>query len=1200
MDAAQSAYVTLKTSSETCQSGNDLGSNTVGCTIENKVREWFKTTGIKDSTPNRIHHNGNADIISTSNGLLRCLKETKEEKTEHDANHFTAIDRTRGSRICDMSGQSSNLSSNVYSDCTFSSAGLTVMDRVKAIQEGYSIISESDEAEVASSIPEGTKTDTEILTKGIEPFRVRRKTFAVLDNLPFDIKETVDDEDKCPRMTLRRNSVMCFNRKKESRDSVESIDSRRTSIVSSRKGSSERKPVGPSLRRASFAVPQFLRRENSFSECQFYRRTSHDVTIPETTKDRNGILTVLKDTSSQWKKVKIKLDLPVQEVRNGSKAVRFTYLEDVQTALQILLGTRETVAILKSRNQPDILTSSDEYGKGAEKSKVDDTKYLVAENEKAQDSMSPQDKLPVSNNNGVRRKSISDVISTMKAESNNYQSQIQACVDLERFADDDDIEVLMKKQEAISFMVEAMSKFMDKTELHLAACKTLVALSTNSVASCIQMCRENGISTLLRVIRTHEDHTHILTSVLEILGNISLTEELSEEIVKNAGHSEILAKMSCQRDDYNVAKLCCFILGNLVNTVDVAQSIMFVGGVHSIIEALRRFPTNAEVLENGCRALGCFSAHDEICMDVVNAGAVEAVLVAMAAAPEVDTLQECGCWALACLTKFEESCLDICKNNGIDTILMTLERFRKEEALQEYGCWTISNLSANEQTLTHIINHRVLTVVTDAMCQFPDNLEIQHQIFFAIGQIVMTSGEMQEKLVRSGGVRSAVNIMTSFPDSQELQEHGCRILGNVAVNEQLRKLIENDGGSKAVISAMLTHDRHEQIQTYGCMALTNITADVLENKTKVAANSGVSAVLATIKEMTALTDIVLCGLKTLCNLMGGDDASYYFMEDEGLEAMESIIYRYRKHHDIHRYACRILANVPLAPGIDETCLDATEDILYETLNRFHGDSDLHISVCHYYENLVLTDTGRSRFTKGNYLDRLADVMTFFKDDKTIQMSGCKTIAAISMYKNSSVQNGELCVSLVLDVMRIFHACSSIQTVCCGAISYLTEHNENLKDYILRKGGLDVMMANLREHPDDEGLAVVGLMALDSITHTGITNSNRLQKEIEFVSRMMKRYPENVELQIYSCNILSAVGKEGIRLCDLSRSEALDPVTCILKRRRSHPELESTALEVLTMLLSGESEDIIRDTREMLPFLDDEFWEKCYHNVLHID
>ncbi|XP_021369948.1 leucine-rich repeat serine/threonine-protein kinase 2-like isoform X2 [Mizuhopecten yessoensis] len=829
---------------------------------------------------------------------------------------------------------------------------------------------------------------------------------------------------------------------------------------------------------------------------------------------------------------------------------------------------------------------------------VDDSRYLDTENQIPLDNMPPQNNLTISND--VRRLSISDLISAMKSEPANCQSQIKACLDMERFADDDDIEVLMKKQEAISAMVAAMATFMDNTELHLAACKTLVALSTNSEASCIQVCRENGIAILLQVIRNHGDHIPLLLSVLEILGNVSLTEELSEEIVKNAGHSEILATMSRQRDDYKVAKLCCFILGNLVNTVDVAQSIMFVGGVHAIIGALQSFPTNAEVLENGCRALGCFSAHDEICMDVVNAGAVEAVLVAMAVVPDVDTLQECGCWALACLTKFEESCVNICNNNGINTIVTTLEKFPKDEALQEYGWWTISNLSAHETTLSHVVNHRLLGVSMDAMCQFPDNLEIQHQIFFAIGQIVMTSGEMQEKLVKKGGVRSAVNIMTCFPDSQELQEHGCRILGNVAVNEQLRKLIEADGGSKAVIAAMLTHDRHEQIQTYGCMALTNITADVPENKGRVAANSGVSAVLATIKEMTSNSDVVLCGLKTLCNLMGGEDASYYFMEDEGLETMEMIIYRYIKCPNIQHYICRILASVPLAPGLDDTCLDATEDILYDAVNRFHGDSDLHLSTCHYYENLVLTETGRSRFNKGKYLDRLADSMTFFKDDKSVQMSGCKTIAAISMYKNGSIQKEELCVSLVLDVMKIFHACSSVQTVCCGAISYLAEHNENLRDYILRKGGLDVMMANLHEHPEDEGLAVVGLMALDSITHTGITDSNRLQKEIEFVSRMMKRYPDSLELQIYGCNILSAVGKEGISWCDCTRSEALEPVTCILKRRRSNPELESTALEVLTLLLCGEREDIIRNTRDKLPFLDDDFWEKCYRNVLHID
>ncbi|XP_069115405.1 uncharacterized protein [Argopecten irradians] len=1094
-----------------------------------------------------------------------------------------------------------NLSLPDSQDTNFKSElfNLDDMDRMKLLHDNCAVISETEEMEDVNLISKESSYSNGYTGCSIVSSTERRKTCGLLENLPREFNVKRDNHDGSERMTMRRNSMMSFSRQRESRDSVESLESRKTSVASSRKCSYDRNS-GPSLRRASFVVPQFLKRDNSVAESDFNRRTSHTPEVLESNKDQQGILNLMKDASARWKKVDVKLNIPIQEIRGESEAVRFTYLEDVQTALQDLLGTRDPVVILRSRKKTEVLTSStdEKYGQGLRESEVDDSNSLDTGKRRLKEKMAPQNE--ISNNNGMRRLSISDVINTMKSQPDNYQRQIEACVDMARFADDDDIEVLIKKQEAISFIMTAMSKFMDKTELLLAACKTLVALSANSEASCVQMCRENGTTILLQVVHTHGDNTPLLIFVLEILGNISLTEELSEEIVSKAGHSEILAKMSCQRNDYNVARLCCFILGNLVNKVDVAQSIMFVGGVHCIIEALRIFPRNAEVLENGCRALGCFSAHDEICMDVVNAGAVEAVLVAMASAPEVDTLQECGCWALACLTKFEESCVNVCKVDGINTIATTLERFPNEEALQEYGCWILSNIAAHEQTLHHVVKHRVLRVVTDMIDHFPDNLEIQQQVFFAIGQIVMTSGEMQERLVKSGGVRSVVNIMTSFPDSPELQEHGCRILGNVAVNEQLRKLIETDGGSKAVVSAMLTHDRHEQIQTYGCMALTNITADVPENKNRVAANSGLSAVLAALTEMITNTDIILCGLKTLCNLIGGDDSSYYFIEEDGLEIMETVISRYSKRTDINNYVCRILANVPLAPGLAETYLDATLDVINTAIVRFPGYSDLRLSLCHFYENLVLTDGGRLKFYKGKHLDRLSDTMTVFKDDKAVQMSGCKIIAAISMDKGTSDQEGEFCARLVLDVMRIFHGCSSIQTVCCGAISYLVEHNDHLRDYILRKGGMEVMMENLREHPTDEGLAVVGLMALDSITHKGMSDSNRLQNEISYVSSMMTRYSDNMELQTYSCNILSAVGKEGIQWDGSRKSEALEPVTCLLKRRRSNSGLSATALEVLAMLLSGETEDTIRKTKDRLPFLDEEFWENCYRNDLHID
>lgn len=49
-------------------------------------------------------------------------------------------------------------------------------------------------------------------------------------------------------------------------------------------------------------------------------------------------------------------------------------------------------------------------------------------------------------------------------------------------------------------------------------------------------------------------------------------------------------------------------------------------------------------------------------------------------------------------------------------------------------------------------------------------------------------GERQDKLVNSGGMSRVVDAMTSFPDSQELQEHGCRIIGNLAVRGNITKL----------------------------------------------------------------------------------------------------------------------------------------------------------------------------------------------------------------------------------------------------------------------------------------------------------------------------------------------------------------------------------------------------------------------------
>ena len=59
--------------------------------------------------------------------------------------------------------------------------------------------------------------------------------------------------------------------------------------------------------------------------------------------------------------------------------------------------------------------------------------------------------------------------------------------------------------------------------------------------------------------------------------------------------------------------------------------------------------------------------------------------------------------------------------------------------------------------------------------------------------------------------------MKQHPDSTEVQQYGCRALGQVAyLNDATRRTIAEKGGIEAAFRAMTQHSHDEQVQWRGC------------------------------------------------------------------------------------------------------------------------------------------------------------------------------------------------------------------------------------------------------------------------------------------------------------------------------------------------------------------------------------------------
>ncbi|XP_071175257.1 uncharacterized protein [Mytilus edulis] len=799
-------------------------------------------------------------------------------------------------------------------------------------------------------------------------------------------------------------------------------------------------------------------------------------------------------------------------------------------------------------------------------------------------TMAPRDELHSTVYN--EKFSIKDVIKEMKQKPNNSKCQTDFCRRMAAFANDDSLHVLLAKQEGISCIIKAMKQFTDIKDLIKSACQTLLKMTSYSDANCVHVHKEDGISFLIELVQLKIDDAELLQTILDILGYLVMTDDtdIIDSMIDKSCHTIILTTMSRHGDNSDIVKQCCFILSNLVNSVDIARSLMFIGGVHVIIGAMQKFEDNNEVLENGCRALGSFAVHDEICTDVVNAGALTITLHTLERSREDERLLECATWALACLTKYEESCTDVCNSCGMEKLIQGMKNFSTIEIIQEYGCWTICNVIAHDKPFDVNISHDIVHVLLDATSMFLDNIDLQEQLLFAISETIIVAETILHRFVSSKGIPLIVKTMTQYPDHCPIQEHGCRIIGNVAVYEQHRLHIETEGGSKVIVSAMLTLETSEELQEIGCLALTNITANVYKNKVTAVKSGCVSAVL---KAITAESDNnLLSALQTIGNVIEIDDACYNFLEENGIQIIRTVLCTKKLSPDstnILLFASNILSRISFLLGIDEGYIGQAEKLLLEIKDMTDENSEAVLSLSRFYENMLKTEKRYSLFREKNIKLNIYKWINEFEDDSNIQISCCKVLAAVALYDKD----------LSIEVFNVMKKCmtayvdnSDIQLICCGAIVYISDNNEACRDCLVQKGAVKLAINAIKTHTTVEKLVDVCLMALDTLLV-------KIPEHVEYgvkdhmllhIMEVIRLYPENTEIQIHGCNIVSKLQKEHKDIfCNGEAQDTCDHLVRLLRRRRSNSELQAAAVEALKSLLPGESE-YVQNTKEQLTFL----------------
>ncbi|KAK7091953.1 hypothetical protein V1264_009569 [Littorina saxatilis] len=607
---------------------------------------------------------------------------------------------------------------------------------------------------------------------------------------------------------------------------------------------------------------------------------------------------------------------------------------------------------------------------------------------------------------------------------------------------------------------------------------------------------------------------------------------------------------------------------------------MLVGGVHTIISMLRRYHDDRDILENGCRALGSFALYDETCLDVAQAGATETVLQAMNSPHNDVGVKDSCCWALACLTSIAHTCEELVSLGGVASVVETLEEFPQEETLQDYGVRIICNIGALESTLPQVSTPRVIDVLTQIHDNFPDNVELLEYMMLALSQAASVEQTVQEYFLTEGGLKTVVTVMKSLDENPAIQENGCRILGNMAVHECLRKAVEQQGASQVVLAAMLNIEMCADIHLYGCMALMNLTADLMDNKMRVKNNGAVPTLLATLRKFPDHPEVVLSALKTLGNLVDLQEACRQLLDDKGLATIVDICKDNKASDDIRSFTGLVLSGLTALPDLPIQDLLRVEETLVTLQAALPSDSDLALSMCQGLHNLMKSEIGLETLTKTGWMTVLENTTNQFQTRSEVHLTACRIVATVAMEcrETSSPAKcplSESTMRTVLHSMRLFPNDKEVQIVASAALSCVCESFENLRNAIIAEGGLTDVTTAMTNFPKDDRLHAVGLIALSYLLPVDVdTNREDAAMVISVITRSMSNFVENEHIQISACRALERCEVEGTE-------NVFDILTCVhngVRRHGGKKKVLKAAGRVFKRFGSDDAEEI---TEEML-------------------
>ena len=148
-------------------------------------------------------------------------------------------------------------------------------------------------------------------------------------------------------------------------------------------------------------------------------------------------------------------------------------------------------------------------------------------------------------------------------------------------------------------------------------------------------------------------------------------------------------------------------------------------------------------------------------------------------------------------------------------------------------------------------------------------------------------------IAKKEGIEAILGAVKAHGSSENLQEQTCRVLGNLAINEDVAVKIAKLGGIEAILGAMIAYPNREALQQYACGAIGNL-ANFDNLAAKITELGGIEAILAAMKAHGSSENLQGGAYRALMSLVMNQDVAIKIAKLGGIEAILRAMEAYPK------------------------------------------------------------------------------------------------------------------------------------------------------------------------------------------------------------------------------------------------------------------------------------------------------------------